>query len=147
MNTLEQIESHILSIPEPKRDDIRALHLFMLQIFPESKLWFFDGKNEEGKVIANPTIGYGSYIINYSNKPSKDYFQIGLLANTTGISVHILGIKDKLYLPKLIGNTIGKASVTGYCIKFKAIKDIDLYALEQAVRYGISISKEENEES
>jgi hypothetical protein len=47
----------------------------------------------------------------------------------------------------LIGNTIGKASVTGYCIKFKAIKDIDLNALEQAVRSGASISKEEHEES
>lgn len=116
MGVQDQIEAYFLSQSEPKRDDIQALHSFILQIMPECKLWFSNGKNEEGKVVANPTIGYGSYTINYASKPSKEYFQIGLLGNSTGISVHILGIKDKLYLPKMIGTTIGKASVTGYCI-------------------------------
>jgi len=34
------------------------------------------------------------------------------------------------------GKKIGKASVTGYCIKFKALKDIHLEVLEAIVRDG-----------
>jgi hypothetical protein len=31
---------------------------------------------------------------------------------------------------------MGKATVTGYCIRFKSIKDIDLDVLQAAMRYG-----------
>ena len=34
---------------------------------------------------------------------------------------------------KTIGKTIGKASVTGYCIKFKTLKDINIEILKQAI--------------
>ncbi len=63
----------------------------------------------------------------------KEFYQIGLSANTTGISVYIMGITDKTYLSKTIGKTIGKASVTGYCIKFKTLKDINIEILKQAI--------------
>jgi hypothetical protein len=32
---------------------------------------------------------------------------------------------------------LGKASVTGYCIKFKTLKDINLDILEAAIRDGV----------
>ena len=32
--------------------------------------------------------------------------------------------------------TIGKASVTGYCIKFKTLNDINIDTLETAIRDG-----------
>jgi hypothetical protein len=51
-----------------------------------------------------------------------------------------MGVEDKKYLPETYGKTIGKASVTGYCIKFKSLKDIKLEALELAIRDGIEIS-------
>jgi hypothetical protein len=35
---------------------------------------------------------------------------------------------------------LGKASVTGYCIKFKKLKDINLSELEAAIRYGLEAS-------
>ena len=63
-------------------------------------------------------------------------YQIGLSANTTGISVYIMGINDKTYLTKTYGKKLGKASVTGYCIKFKTLKDINIEILEAAIRYG-----------
>jgi hypothetical protein len=44
-------------------------------------------------------------------------------ANTTGISIYILGIEDKTYLAQTYGKTLGKASVSGYCIKFKDLKN------------------------
>ena len=58
-------------------------------------------------------------------------------ANTTGISVYIMGIKDKTYLPQTFEKKIGKASVSGYCIKFKTLKDINIDILEAAIRHGV----------
>ena len=58
-------------------------------------------------------------------------------ANTTGISVYILGIEDKKYLARAYGKKLGKASVSGYCIKFKTLKDINIEILEEAIRYGL----------
>jgi hypothetical protein len=54
-----------------------------------------------------------------------------------GISVYIMGIQDKKYLPETYGKTIGKASVTGYCIKFKTLKDINIDILNAAIRDGV----------
>jgi hypothetical protein len=141
MNVQEQIKEFISSQSEPKRSDMQALHLLTLRVMPECKLWFSDGKDDKGKTIANPTIGYGSHTLKYADGKTKESFLIGLSANKTGISVYILGLKDKQYLPKNYGTTLGKASVTGYCIRFKALKDIDTGALESALRYGV----EENE--
>ena len=141
MNIQEQIKAYIASQPEPKRSDMQALHHLVLQIMSVCKLWFLDGKNSEGKVVSNPNIGYGFYTIKYANGTSKEFYQIGLSANTTGISVYIMGIEDKTYLAHTFGKKIGKASVTGYCIKFKTLKDINIDILESAIRYGIAITK------
>jgi len=97
--------------------------------------------NEEGKTVANPTIGYGFQVIKYAKGNTRDFFRIGLSANTTGISVYILGIEDKKYLAQTFGKRLGKASVTGYCIKFKSIKDIHLDVLEEAIRYRLEMAE------
>ena len=135
MNVQEQINAYITSQPEPKRSDMQALHHIILELMPACKLWFLDGKDSENKTVANPNIGYGLYTIQYADGKSKDFYQIGMSANTTGISVYIMGINDKTYLAKTYAETIGKASVTGYCIKFKALKDININILEEAIRY------------
>ncbi|WP_228452640.1 DUF1801 domain-containing protein [Chryseobacterium lathyri] len=115
---------------------MQELHRIIQEIMPGCKLWFLDGKNDEGKTVANPNIGYGLHTIHYADGKIKEFYQIGLSANTTGISVYILSIKDKAYLAETYGKTIGKASVTGYCIKFKALKDININVLEAAIRDG-----------
>ena len=143
MTVQEQIDTYIASQPEPKRSDLQALHQLTLQVSPACKLWFTDGKNSEGKIVSNPNIGYGFYTIKYADGTTKEFYQIGLSANTTGISVYILGLKDKTYLAQAYGDKIGKASVTGYCIKFKTLKDIDLEVLEAAIRYGMKASGQE----
>jgi len=142
MNVQEQIRDHIAGLPEPKRSDMNRLHQHILQILPGCKLWFDNGKNSENKTVSNPNIGYGSYTIKYADGRTRDFFQIGLSANTTGISVYILGIKDKTYLAQTFGAKLGKASVTGYCIKFKALKDINMEALEAAILYGVDVTRE-----
>jgi hypothetical protein len=63
MDIVEQAETYIASQPEPKQSDLRALHELVLQLSPGCQLWFTDGKNSEGKVVANPNIGYGRYTI------------------------------------------------------------------------------------
>jgi hypothetical protein len=138
MTAKEQIKKHIASQPEPKRSDLQELHRLTLQASPECKLWFFDGKDSKDHTVTNPTIGYGLHTIKYANGKSKEFFQIGLSTNKTGISVYILGLKDKKYLAKTYGKKLGKASVTGYCIRFKALKDVNVGTLEAAIRDGLA---------
>lgn len=124
-------------LPEPKRAEIAALHNRILQILPECKLWFLDGKDEKGKTVTNPNIGYGLQTIKYAGGKSREFYQVGISPNATGISVYIMGIKDKTYLPQTYGKKLGKAAVTGYCIRFKTLKDINQDVLEAAILDGV----------
>jgi hypothetical protein len=142
MNVQEQINKYIGSQPEPKCSDMQELHRIILQLIPACKLWFLDGKNSENKIVSNPNIGYGFQTLKYADGKTREFYQIGISANTTGISVYILGIEDKKYLAQTYGKTLGKASVSGYCIKFKTLKDINIDVLEAAIRYGIEAQNE-----
>lgn len=137
METTDLINQYINSHPEPKRVDIEELHRRLLDIMPNCNLWFFDGKDDAGKVVSNPQIGYGHQTMHYADGKTKDFYQIGLSSNTSGISVFIMGIQNKKHLPETYGNTIGKANVTGYCIKFKSLKGIHIDILEEAIRDGV----------
>lgn len=139
MDIQEQIQSYISSLPESKRNDMLVLHLIILELNPACKLWFLDGTNSEGKIVSNPNIGYGLYTINYADGKTKEFYQIGLSVNTTGISVYIMGIDDKTFLTKTYGDKIGKASVTGYCIKFKTLTDINIDILKEAIQYRFEL--------
>ncbi len=138
MTTQQQIKDYIASLPEPKRSELQDLHQLIVKLQPKTQLWFLDGKNEEGKIVSNPNIGYGSHTIRYRDGRSREFYQIGLSANTTGISVYVMGIDDKKYLATTYGNKLGKASVSGYCIKFKSLKDIDLDVLGEVIRFGFN---------
>jgi len=133
MNVEEQIKKYINGQPEPKRSDMQALHGIILQVMPACKLWFLDGKNSENKTVSNPNIGYGLQTMKYADGTTREFYQIGLSVNKTGISVYILGIKDKKYLARTYGKELGKASVTGYCIRFKTLKDINIDTLKAAI--------------
>lgn len=137
MNLQEQIKEYFSSQAEPKRSDMQALNQLILEVMPACKLWFLDGKNSENKTVSNPNVGYGLQTMKYADGTTREFYQIGMSANKTGISVYILGIDDKTYLAKTYGEKIGKASVTGYCIKFKTLKDINIEILEAAIRYGV----------
>lgn len=143
-NVEEEIEKHIAALAEPKRSDLEELHRRTLQVLPGCRVWFDDGKDNDGKAVANPTIGYGSFMIKYADGKTREFFQIGISANKTGISVYILGLRDKTYLAQTYGKKIGKASVTGYCIKFKTLKDINVELLEAAIRYGFEVRHEKD---
>lgn len=136
MNVLEQIESYITCQTEVKRSELQKLHKLILDIKPSCKLWFLDGKDDTGKTVSNPNIGYGIQTLKYKDGKTKVFYQIGLSANTTGISVYIIGIEDKKLLAESFGKEIGKASISGYCIKFKTLNDINIDVLEAAIKFG-----------
>ena len=130
----QSIQNYIASQPEPKRSELQELHRVIQKIKPGCKLWFLDGKDDKGKVVSNPNIGYGSYNMRYADGSTREFYRVGLSANKTGISVYILGIEDKKYLAETYGKNLGKASVTGYCIRFKSLKDINIDVLKAAIR-------------
>ncbi len=134
MKIEDQIISYIECQSVIKKADMFTLHKLIMDIMPNCKLWFLDGKNEENKIVSNPNIGYGNYTIKYADGKTKQFYQVGISANTTGISVYLFGIDDKTYLAQTFGKKLGKANVTGYCIKFKTLKDINSDILEEAIR-------------
>lgn len=141
MNVQREIQKYIASQPEPKRSDLQALHKVILQVMTGCKLWFLDGRDSAGKTVSNPNIGYGSHTLKYADGSTREFYQIGLSGNKTGISVYILGIEDKKYLAQTYGKALGKASVTGYCIRFRNLKDINVEVLEAAIRDRCPTSK------
>lgn len=141
MKIEDQIISYIESQSEIKKADMFTLHKLIMNIMPNCKLWFLDGKNEDNKIVSNPNIGYGNYTIKYADGKTKQFYQVGISANTTGISVYLFGIDDKTYLAQTFGKKLGKANVTGYCIKFKTLKDINSDILEEAIRFVVDQRK------
>ncbi len=137
MNVHEQIKEYIATQPEPKRSDMQELHRIILELMPDCKLWFLDGKDEKGRTVSNPNIGYGFQTMKYADGKTREFYKVGISTNTTGISVYILGIEDKKYLAETYGKELGKASVSGYCIKFKTLKDVNIDILQTAIRHGI----------
>lgn len=138
MSTKTHIENYINSHPDQKRGDLQSLHDLIMQIMPNCKLWFLDGKDSSGKTVSNPNIGYGFQTLKYADGRTREFYQIGLSANTTGISIYIIGLDDKDYLTRTYAKELGKAKVTGYCIKLKALKDVNIKVLEKAIRSGVA---------
>jgi hypothetical protein len=135
----DQIKAYIATQPEPKRSDMEALHRTIVNLAPESRLWFLDGKDESGKTVSNPNIGYGVRTMSYADGRTREFYRVGVSANTSGISVYILGTPDKTYLARTYGKELGKASLTGYCIRFKTLDDINTDVLETALRDGLEL--------
>ena len=133
MSVRERIDSYIGDLSPAKSEELRRLHRRILEIAPDARLWFLDGRNDDGKVVSNPNIGYGSETLSYASGDSRAFYKIGLSANTSGLSVYVMGLEDKKYLSETYGSRLGKAKITGYCIRFKSVKDVDLGVLEEVV--------------
>ncbi len=131
MTVQDQIDQYIAGQPPSKRDELGALNRIILGVSPGCELWFLDGRNDQGKAVSNPNIGYGSQLIQYVNGESRAFYRVGLSANTSGISIYVMGVADKTFLARTYGERLGKAKITGYCIKVKSIKDLDLDVLEE----------------
>ncbi len=138
MTTDQQIAEYIAGQPETRRSDLYVLDRRIREISPHARLWFLDGKDKHGKTVSNPSIGYGLNPIRYANGKMRDFYSVGLSANTGGISVYVMGLKDKKILSETFGERLGKASISGYCIRFKTLADIDVDVLDEVFRFGLA---------
>lgn len=132
------INAHFEKLESSKSDELQQLHSLILSINPACKLWFDNGINEVGKVVTNPTIGYGSLVLKYANGTSRDFFQIGICATTSGISIYLIGMQDKNAIKDLFGTALGKATITGYCVKYKRLSDLHIETLNKLIAFGFS---------
>jgi hypothetical protein len=133
MSVSDQIDKYIADQPAAKSAELRDLHRRILAISPDAKLWFLDGRNDDGKIVTNPNIGYGAETLSYADGGTRAFYKIGVSANTSGISVYVMGLEDKKRLSETYGARLGKAKITGYCIRFRSLKDLDLGVLEEVV--------------
>ena len=115
---------------EELRQELIVLHELILKIKPNTQLWFFDGKNESGKIVTNPNMGYGTCTLKQAANKTREFYRIGISPNLQGISIYVFGLEDKTYLNQLFKDKIGKAKISGYCIKFKSLIDIDMKVLQ-----------------
>ena len=67
MDVQTQIGDYLAAQPERKRDDMQTLHDMILRLMPDCRLWFLDGKDEDGRTVSNPSIGYGLHIMTYAD--------------------------------------------------------------------------------
>lgn len=137
MSTESFILDYIKSLPEGIAKDIEYLHRHILQHFPTKKLWFLDGKNEQGKVVSNPNIGYG--ICQLSKGKQKEFYQVGISATSTGISVYLMGVSDKSLLKQQFGSRLPHAQMSGYCVKIKHLKEMDWLVFDELLAFGFSL--------
>ena len=112
---------------------MEELHRRILAISPDARLWFLDGRNDAGKVVSNPNIGYGSETLRYADGSSRPFYKLGLSANTSGLSLYVMGLSDKAFLSRTYGSRLGKARITGYCISFRSLRDVDPAVLDEVV--------------
>ena len=137
MTVQSQIDAYIAEQSPSKGEEISALNERILAISPNARLWFLDGKDSGGKVVTNPNIGYGSTTIRYAKGETREFYKLGISGNTTGISLYVMGVDDKTYLAQTFGKRLGKASVSGYCIKFRSLKDLDTEVLDELIRASL----------
>ena len=59
MTVDRRIADYLAAQPERKRHDTHSLHGIIQVLLPSCRLWFLDGKDESGRTVSNPNIGYG----------------------------------------------------------------------------------------
>lgn len=138
LDVQSQIQSHFENLENAKSFELQQLHKLIVKINPTCKLWFDNGINDEGKVVTNPTIGYGLQTLHYAKGEKKEFFQIGICDTTTGISIYIIGIKDKNILKETFAPSIGKATIKGYCVKYKHLSELNSETLTKLIQFGFS---------
>ena len=102
MNVEEQIENYIANQAAAKQAELRVLHGLIQQTRPSTKLWFTDGTDNTGKVVANPNIGYGNYTIKYADGKTKEFFRVGLSGNKTAFRFTSWASRTRLFWPRLL---------------------------------------------
>lgn len=137
MTTQEQISEYINSKPASQSKELQELHRIILELMPDCKLMFIDDeKNDERPTFNYSRIGYGLHFTEYVNGKTQEYPKIEMSTSSDRITVAIMELHDKTYLMRTFGKKIGDANITGFYIRFKALKDINIDVFKEIIRYG-----------
>lgn len=77
-----QVTEYLAAKAERKRGALTTLHAMMLRLMPGARLWFLDGKDEDGRTLSDPSIAHGLLNKAYADGRTREFYQIGLSANT-----------------------------------------------------------------
>jgi Domain of unknown function (DU1801) len=118
------IDSHIDSLPEPRRDIVRAVHDTIRAAAPdlEATMW------------SEKIIGYGSYHYRYASGREGDWFPVGLANQKQYVSLYICAADEDGYLAEQNADRLGNVSVGKSCIRFKRLEDLDLNVVAELTR-------------
>lgn len=100
MSIRTEIEVFLQSLTEKTREEIMEIEQLILEAAPNCRLWFLDGKNANGKTVTNANIGYGLQKLHYKDGSFRDFYQVGISPNKSGISMYFIGLEDRNYLKK-----------------------------------------------
>jgi hypothetical protein len=109
------VDEYIDSLPEERRETVRAVHERVLAEVPELdvRMW-------------NKFIGYGSYHYRYASGREGDSTVIGLASNKRYISLYVAGEVDGRHLAETFAPRLPKASIGKSCVRVRRAADLDL---------------------
>ena len=109
------VEDYIDSLPDERRETVRAVHERVLAEVPQLdvRMW-------------NKFIGYGSYHYRSASGREGDWFPIGLTNNKRYVSLYVCVADDDGYLAEQTAERLGKVSVGKSCIRFTRLENLDL---------------------
>lgn len=116
-------EEYISAIPEPRRQEVAALHDLIQKTTPSLTPHILSGM-----------IGYGTYRYRYASGREGDWSLIALANQKNYISLYICSIENGKYIAEEYKDKLPKASIGKSCIRFKTLKDIDLTLLTGIIK-------------
>jgi hypothetical protein len=116
-------EEYIEIVPELRKQDIQALHTLIKKTVPKLKPRILYGM-----------IGYGAYRYRYASGREGDWCLVALASQKNYISVYVSCAENGKYLAEIYKDKLPKASIGKSCIRFKALKDIDLSVFIEIIK-------------
>jgi len=108
---------YIAKLKEPRKAEVAALDRLIRKT---TKLKPF---------IQIGILAYGHRRLKYADGREVDWFRVGVASNASYISLYVSGAsRHKKALPK--------ANITGGCVRFKRMSDLDHAALAKMIREG-----------
>lgn len=115
-------KEYIDLIDEPRRTDIKKLHLFVTKNFPKLKPFILSGM-----------IGYGKFHYKYKSGREGEWSVLALASQKNYISFYVCIPDGEGYIPERFKKDLPKASIGKSCIRFKKLEDIDINVLKKII--------------
>lgn len=132
------IKSYLDSLPENTKEELTFFHQQVLEKYPNCRIWFLDGKDASGKVISNPNMGYGSITLPTKTNINREFYKLGISANSKGFSIYFMGLTDRNLIQNHLGHFFPNSKITGYCLNLKSIKKVELAILDKLIQFGMN---------